>query len=132
MTVKRPEKIIKNLPNITAAKQEMVRRDFRDTMAHFQQGMSKLGLCDGNKCRYHKTKSGMHSDTCYCQRAMDANDTYKSSRSPEDLKALKYWNNSHLENCSGGHSMERNLGCKGFVMDGAPLYQEAIRGRKVI
>jgi len=132
MTVERQKKIVRDLPDITAARQEMVRRDFRDTMVNFQQGMIKLGLCDGNKCKYHKTKSGMHSDTCYCQRAIDAQDRYNSSRNPEDLKNLKYWNNSHLENCSQGHSMERNLGCKGYVMEGAPLYNEVIRGRKVI
>lgn len=132
MTTRQQKRIIHNLPDITAARQEMVRRDFRDIMIDFQQGMSKLGLCDGNKCKYHRTKSGMHSDTCYCQRAMDAQDTYRSSRNPKDLKALKYWNNSHLENCSQGHSMERNLGCKGYVMEGTPLYQGKLQGRKVI
>ena len=132
MTVKRQKKIMRELPDITAARQEMVMRDFRDTMVDFQQGMTKLGLCDGNKCKYHKTKSGMHSDTCYCQRAINARDRYATSRSDKDLAELRYWNNSHLENCSEGHSMERNLGCRGYVMYGAPIYSQKERGRSVI
>jgi hypothetical protein len=28
--------------------------------------------------------------------------------------------------------MEKNLGCRGFEMEGAPLYHQKVMGRKVI
>lgn len=117
---KRQKKIIKDLPDIMAARQREVTRDFRYLLGQFNLDMINLGVCDGNKCKYHKIKPGMHNETCFCQRAL-----------MEPTRA-SFWNTSHWENCSQGLAGRMNKGCPGFVMDGAPLYQEAVMGRKVI
>lgn len=48
------------------------------------------------------------------------------------VQEKKYWERMHFENCSVGKSMEKNIGCRGFEMEGMPLYNEKIRGRKII
>lgn len=120
--LQRQKKIIRNLPDTTAARQEQSLRDFRDTVGYFNEQMFNLGLCDGNSCKFHRVKSGMHQHTCYCKRSLDAT-------SP---KEKRYWDKMHWENCGAGRSMERNVGCKGYEGEGLPLYQERHIGRKVV
>lgn len=118
----RQRQIIRDLPDVTAARQEESKRNFQDTVKYFNKQMFKLGLCDGNKCRHHKVTPGVGRNACYCRRALKS----------RNLKTKKYWEKMHWENCSAGRSMEKNLGCRGFQPEGLPLYQEAIIGRKVV
>lgn len=117
----RQKRILDGLPNITAARQEETVRQFRDTVGYHNQQMGKLGLCDGNNCKHHQIVSGSTRKMCRCKRV-------SSSRTVQERK---YWEKMHFENCSAGKSMEKNLGCRGFEMEGAPLYQQRIMGRKV-
>lgn len=118
------KRIIRNLPDITAARQEESTRQFRDIVLHFNKQMTRLGLCDGNNCKHHQIipGTGTGRDICRCRRATNA----------KTVEERKYWERMHYENCSAGRSMEKNLGCRGFEMEGAPLYQQKIMGRRVI
>lgn len=125
----RERKIVRNLPNITAARQEETTRDFRDLVGFHNTQIYKLGLCDGHKCYFHKEKPGMHQTTCYCRRSLDTSNP----------REKKYWDRLHWENCSNGRSMETNKGCRGYVpadrfigREGLPLYTQESQGRKVI
>ena len=125
----RERKIVRDLPNITAARQEQSMRDFKDLVGFYNTQVFNLGLCDGHKCYFHKVKSGMHQTVCFCKRSLNAS-------SPREKK---YWDKMHWENCSSGRSMEKNKGCRGYVpadrfigRDGLPVYQQIKLGRKVI
>lgn len=118
------KKILRDLPDITAARQEETMRTFRDTVMFHNQQMSKLGLCDGNNCNWHQIVPGTGNSRgmCRCKRASRA----------RTVQEKKHWQKMHFENCSAGRSMEKNLGCPGFEMEGAPLYQQKVMGRKVV
>lgn len=122
-------KIVRELPDITAARQEESVRDFRDLVGFYNTQIFRLGLCDGHKCFFHKTKRGMHQTTCYCRRSFDSNNP----------RTKKFWDKNHFENCSSARSMEKNKGCRGYVpadrfigREGLPVYQQKKLGRKVI
>ena len=127
------KRILRELPDITAARQEESIRQFRDTVRFYNEQMGNLGLCDGNRCKWHQVVpgTGTSRDMCRCKRAGRA----------RTVQERKFWERMHFENCSAGRSMEKNLGCRGFEMEGQPLYnqqiqkklyQEQIQGRKVI
>jgi len=118
------KRILRDMPDITAARQEETMRQYRDTIAFHNTQMAKLGLCDGMRCKHHQVVSGTGTgrDMCRCKRV-------SKSRTPQERK---YWQEMHFENCSAGRAMEKNLGCKGFEMEGAPLYQQRVAGRKII
>ena len=118
----RQKKTLRDLPDITAARQEETLRDYRDTMMFHNQQMAKLGLCDGMNCKHHQIVPGSTRDMCRCRRASNA----------RTVQERKHWQKMHFENCSVGRSMEKNLGCSGFEMEGAPLYQQRVMGRKII
>jgi len=121
-SIARQKKIIRDLPDITAARQTESLKNFKDTVKYFNQQMYSLGLCDGNKCRHHKiVNAGYGRETCYCRRAMNTT----------NLNQKRFWQKMHFENCSAGRSMEKNLGCKGFEPEGLPLYHEKVMGRKI-
>jgi hypothetical protein len=122
-------KLVRELPDITAARQESALRDFRDIVGYYNETVFRLGLCDGHKCFYHKIKHGMHQNTCYCKRSLDATNPNEK----------KHWDRMHWENCSAGRSMEKNMGCRGYVpadrflgWEGLPLYSQKQLGRKVV
>ena len=125
----RERKIVRDLPNITSARQEESMRDFRDLVGFHNREIFRLGLCDGHKCYHHKVKSGTHQTTCYCGRSLNSNN-------PDEKK---FWDKNHFENCSNARSMEKNLGCRGYEpadrfigREGLPLYTQKAQGRKVI
>lgn len=118
----RQKRILRDMPDITAARQEESIRQFRDTVGFHNQQMAKLGLCDGNNCKHHQVVPGSTRDMCRCKRISTA----------KTVQERKYWEKMHFENCGAGRSMEKNLGCRGFEMEGAPLYQQKVMGRKII
>ena len=118
---RRERKIVRDLPDLTAARQEMTLSDFRDIVGYYNQQMFSLGLCDGHRCKHHKIVHGGGRSACYCRRARNA-------RTPEEAA---YWRRMHYNNCSAGRAMQDNLGCPGYELEGAPLYQQKMMGRKV-
>ena len=127
------KKVIREIPDITAARQEESLRQFRDTVRFHNELMGKLGLCDGHNCKWHQIVPGTGTtrDMCRCKRASHA-------RTADERR---FWETMHYENCSAGRSMELNKGCRGFEPEGKPLFQltkekklfqEPIRGRKII
>ncbi|MBD3405078.1 MAG: hypothetical protein GF411_02945 [Candidatus Lokiarchaeota archaeon] len=122
MSARRHKRTLRNLPDITAARQEETVRQFRDLVRHYNEQMSSMGLCDGNNCRHHQIIPGSSRDMCRCKRAS------KATTSQE----RKFWMKKHFENCSVGRSMEKNEGCPGYELEGAPLYHQKIMGRRII
>lgn len=118
----RQKDIVRELPDITAAKQKETLRDFKDLLGYHNKKIFEMGLCDGHKCKWHKIVKGGHGKTCYCRRAARASES----------QVKRYWEKMHWENCSAGRSMEKNMGCKGYEPEGLPLYQQKKYGRKVI
>lgn len=122
MTSDEHKRTIRQLPDITAARQDETVRDFKDLLGHFNQEMTSLGLCDGNSCVEHQIIPGGARDMCRCKKVSKAH----------TKKEKRYWQKMHFENCSANKSAEKNLGCPGYKVKGTPLYQQAVMGRRII
>jgi hypothetical protein len=101
-------------------------KELRELYGQGNFGLVRAGLCDGQKCIYHKYLPGKKG--CYC-RLTNVGQPHRM-----------FYKDSHLDNCSlNGDNETPKFGCPAFKADplkeydrARPEYMKKVVGRQVI